>query len=270
MVSSIALVLLSTALAFGGWCDEEKNPIEGEEAWKDATYYFDGSEKATGWQYLEVMDDGAACDYWFYFGNNGKKAFADDGDLKDRAIDGRHYAFDSDGRMLSGWQYVGDAEDDDSDIALWRWYYTEEYGKDYGARKDYGWVWDVPSEAVDESGYNDELSHWYYLKSGGKPVHGRFETIKNKKYCFDFSGQMVGGIRWIEFDENGEIMSISQDLLDASDLLNEYINYDTTGMGKTGLYYFGQKEDSASYGAMKGGKQTVTIDGEKKRIEFKK
>ena len=92
------------------------------DAFKDGDYYFGGSDDGAmtvGWIQLDVTyEEATQDDYkfigaafnddedqsrWFYFKSNGKKVVADDGETKDKTINGRKYAFDDKGAMIAEW-----------------------------------------------------------------------------------------------------------------------------------------------------------------------
>lgn len=136
----------------------------------DDTYYVnsDGVRVKNSWEWIETENDlaneqeGA----WRYFGPNGK--VYQDGIYE---IDGYKYHF-SETRMSTGWvQY----EDD---------YY---YFKEDGTMKT-GWEW-LENNKEEES--EDYEEYWFYFTSKGKLVTSEEKTIDNVKYCFDSEGRLL-------------------------------------------------------------------------------
>ena len=292
------------------------------DAVKEGDYYFGSSDDGamtTGWLQLDITYDEATNDYeiapvfnededqtrWFYFGSNGKKVKADDGDLeKEKTINGRRYAFDEYGAMIAEWSLdvdeindrfatasansalgnTGDAYYDLDD------YYAEgigthstasanavsaKYAQEWryfqdvenGARVSRGWFKVVPAEYLNLDKYDDDEASWYYADGSGKLYAGEFKTINGKKYAFRDDGRMINGLKFID-DNDGSLGVVADD--------DETYNFDTEDdfdehsieLEKLGYkcYYFGDAED----GAMKTGKTTINIDGENFNFYFEK
>ena len=108
-----------------GWVSSdnaERIDNTDDDAFKDGVYYFGGEDDGamtTGWLLIDVSYDEATNDdykytaptfnddddqtRWFYFKSNGKKLYADNGErTKDKTINGKKYAFDEYGAMVSG------------------------------------------------------------------------------------------------------------------------------------------------------------------------
>lgn len=166
-------------------------------AWVDDLYYVgaDGAMVANSWLKMNAAGDGKDVG-WYYLTNSGK--LKTDGW---ETINGREYAFDSDGKMRTGWYF------DDDDI-----YYLG--GPDDGAMKT-GWrclTYDVEDRPDDgdvseQVSAADDDSRWFYFQTNGKAVHGdsgeyKRETIDGKKYYFDEYGVMASG--WIAADDEAE------------------------------------------------------------------
>lgn len=183
-------------------------------SWVDDEYYVDNNgimvtdkwmklpKKTTGWD----VDNTTV---WYYFGSSGKAVT--DGWSK---ISGKHYFFDSDGVMQTGWV------DDDT-------YYLG----DDGAMRT-GWMY-LQDPSDDDSFDNnsapfgdDEDKHWYYFQSSGKkyvPNTGNADyklyKIDGVYYCFGENGAMQTG--WVNmgdkedgnfenyryFGENGKVQT---------------------------------------------------------------
>ena len=308
-----------------GWVNKdtaERIDNTDGDAFKEGDYYFGGSDDGamtTGWLQLDITYDEATNDYevapvfnededqtrWFYFGSNGKKVKADDGDLeKEKTINGRRYAFDEYGAMIAEWSLdidevnnrfatasansaLGQTGDDYYDLDD---YYAEgigthstasknsvtaKYAQEWryfqdvenGARVSRGWFKVVPAEYLNLEKYDDDEASWYYADGSGKLYAGEFKTINGKKYAFRDDGRMINGLKFID-DNDGSLGVVADD--------DETYNFDTEDdfdehsieLEKLGYkcYYFGDAED----GAMKTGKTTINIDGENFNFYFEK
>ena len=308
-----------------GWVNKdtaERIDDTDGDAFKEGDYYFGSSDDGamtTGWLQLDITYDEATNDYeiapvfnededqtrWFYFGSNGKKVKADDGDLeKEKTINGRRYAFDEYGAMIAEWSLDVDEINDRFDTASANSalgntgdayydlddYYAEgigthstasanavsaKYAQEWryfqdvenGARVSRGWFKVVPAEYLNLDKYDDDEASWYYADGSGKLYAGEFKTINGKKYAFRDDGRMINGLKFID-DNDGSLGVVADD--------DETYNFDTEDdfdehsieLEKLGYkcYYFGDAED----GAMKTGKTTINIDGENFNFYFEK
>ena len=131
----------------------------------------------------------------------------------------------------------------------------------------------MPDSYLSRDDYDDDENNWYYSDKDGKLVASEIKTINGKKYAFDAYGVMKDGLVAIKFVGNSttDIADVAGD-----DDLAAY-NFDTedefkenvSGLYKDAeykLYYFGGGDD----GAMKTGKQNVTIDGDSFQFLFNK
>ncbi len=169
--------------------------------WVDSDYYVgeDGAMLVNQWVKTlededEVSDPDDSGEHWYYFGSKGKKV----ADQK-KNIGGKTYHFDSDGKMLSGWQT---AKDDDSVI-----YYLG--GEDEGWEVKNQWRWLEKPGLIDEDGdgitgknvfstdgcdNEDDCDDegWYWFDANGKLYHKPSEkTINGRKFVFNAHGQML-------------------------------------------------------------------------------
>ena len=233
---------------------------------------------------------------WFYFLSNGKKVKAENGDdQKERTINGRRYAFDENGAMVAEWSLdVDDPSDptatanntygqDVADLTTstnaasksavrtqiakythqWRYFSDVEDG----ARITRGWFKVVPAEYLDENVYDDDEENWYYADGSGKLYAGEFKTINGKKFAFRNDGRCVFGLKFIKKDEGTGEKSLDVRAdddgtwpFDEEDLFDENApKYEKDGYH---AYYFGPTGDASTDGAMRTGRQTVSIGGE--------
>ena len=272
-----------------GWIDTDGQRVTGDDDWREGVYYCgdenDGAQKVGEWAYLDIIDnnwdeidtglssnnlfDDEDQTRYFYFKTNGKKMT----DEKGKTINGRKYSFDEYGRMNAEWvnwdatpstasagsatyttgfRYYGDPED--------------------GARVTKGWFQVVPDSYLSPDDYEDDENNWYYSDKDGKLVASEIKTINGKKYAFDSFGVMKSGLKAIKFVGNSttEIDEIKGDdginnmHFDTEDNFKDNVS-NLYGAGYK-LYYFGSGDD----GAMKTGKQTVSLDGEDYSFLFNK
>lgn len=165
-----------------GWVDEG-----------DYTYYFkeDGS-MATGWKWLlENSDDEDSWgEHWYYFSNGGKLTKS-----TVKEISGVDYAFDGEGRMLTGWVDVdGFTSSSMENLNETNINELKYFDGETGAAAE-GWLQlDSPS---------DHESHTYYFRDGRAYSTANKTTVLNgygiakiedDYYCFDENGHMVTGL----------------------------------------------------------------------------
>lgn len=148
---------------------------------------------------------------YMYIGSNGQavhKSYSSDSAFLTRVIDGKTYAFDENGRMLTGWvSEDGEMLDSDSyDPFVDAAYYFGEYND--GAMLTNCWFafdnyYDAESN-VDNIDYDNYEQFWVYFGSNGKKVAASDDeettekTINGQKYIFDQNGIMLS--EWILAD----------------------------------------------------------------------
>ena len=268
------------------------------DAFKDGDYYFgsaDDGAMTVGWLQMDITYEEATADYeiapvfnddedqtrWFYFKSNGKKVKAEDGDVqKSRTINGRKYEFDEYGAMTAEWSLdvksasKNDVSEDystssDNNVSAkyaqqWRYFNSVEDG----SRVSKGWFKVVSAEYLNYDKYNDDEEAWYYADGSGNLYAGEFKTIKGKKYGFRDDGRMIDGLKFIK--DEGDSLSVKADDNDEAefgpfdtedDFLKNAPKYEVQGYK---CYYFGDGDD----GAMKTGKTTIEIDGDKFTFNF--
>ncbi len=178
------------------------------------------------------------------------------------------YWLNEDGEMATD-QLI---EDDDN------YYYVNENG----VMVQNGWR-SVENEDYDGDDEDEPMNYWYYFGANGKAYksstssnNASFKTINGKKYVFDGYGKMQTGLRAIKL-ETGSSTKIADDgVKDDDDLASLNMNFDTEDAFKENvsrlydegwrLYYMGGSND----GAVKTGKQTITIDGDSFTFLFNK
>ncbi len=169
----------------------------------DDTYYVDSNGVMVRNTWVKVVneeqdEDEDPAEYnYYYMQSNGKAYKAGDGDTtKFKTIDGKRYAFDSDGKMLYGWVDANGARITDED----GWAENDKTSGQYylgswddGAMKT-GWQ----KIYVHDTEEDEDMEHWFYFKSNGKMEYNNDDTktvkekkINSKKYGFDHRGVMV-------------------------------------------------------------------------------
>lgn len=210
------------------------------------TYYFkENGSRATGWQWLTEDDEDSWEEHWYYFTSGGKLTTKT---LKE--ISGIDYAFDSEGRMLTGWvdinNFTSSSLDNLNETNIDNLRYFDENGAAIN-----GWI-NLDSPA-------DNESHYYYFKDGrayslanrtsairGASDYG-FAKIDGEYYCFDENGYMVTGIVEAEagpmyFDvdtgkmRTGRVTVYTDDYYGESFYFRESGAIGTRGIGVTGAY----------------------------------
>ena len=273
-----------------GWIDESGERITDDEGWVDGMYYCgtaDDGAQVTGWAQLHVVDDQVETrfdrtldeeeqDYWFYFNTNGKKVKAENGDkYETKTINGHKYAFDEDGVMAFEWNdgfATEDSTDPTATVADWQYYNDRTAGN-----RAKGWFYEVPSENLHESEYDDGAAHWYYAKNDGTLYTNVIKTINGKKYAFNGYGEMLSGLQAIKTDDNGKILWSQK--IDEESEIDAYVDVNASKYDQLkqaidemknahdyDIYYFGSGDD----GAMKLNSQNIDIDGEVYNFYFVK
>ena len=274
-----------------GWVEEGERQTD-DESWKTADYYF-GDENdgamSIGWRQINITDTeyedaqpgdeywDEEQDRWFYFQTSGKKVVANDNELKTKTINGKKYGFDDTGRMVSSWYSSEVAtgatlatDATPSQVGEWSSSFMYFSDPEDGARYTKGWFKVVPGYYLEQDEYEDGSDYWYYADGDGELYANTIETIKGKKYAFNENGRMIDGLVFLRMDGSKNILEVidDEDNYDTADNFDAYVAGDAAEEIAGGVirsYYFGDADD----GAMKTGKQTVEIDGEKYSFKFK-
>lgn len=241
-----------------GWVNEDGERVTGDDAWKDGTYYCgessDGARVTNSWKLLEVVDDENEKDsfdntYWFYFGSNGKK-------IKDttKTINGRKYRFNESGAAESEWYELGSASTSTASPSSSTLYYN--LPEQCWLAK--GWFKTIPSEELDQEGYEEGKEYWFYATGDGKLVKSQLKTIDGHRYAFNEKGEMLHGLYKLTFDSSKNLETY-EEIESESDFPNAEEDCE--------VYYFG---NSPKEGVMATGKTTIKIDGESYTYHFRK
>ena len=228
-----------------GWITEAGENLSDESDWASALYYGDGegdgSLVTNAWVYISVKDDDNDDDneptYHFYFGSNGKKVKA-----TDKTIGNVKYTFDDRGVAQDSW--VKDSK------GAYKYYGDEDEPKLHT-----GWFQAVPSKDLNSEDHESGTTHWYYANSKGEIYRNDCKTIDGKSYLFNSAGEMVTGLRILEYVD-GKYSSYTGEV-DSVDTVKS-MNSSTEK-----LVYFGDN------GAAKTGITTVSLDGSNYTFNFK-
>lgn len=190
-----------------GWFGEDgKTFAEDEEnPFANAVYYAGGDNDGvlrTGWLtyydgYSDQGDFSAAVDYtnlYFYFNpssckKTGWNSSDQEGEFVTKKINGRTYAFNNEGVMISQWDVYEDGRWDNLDGKVV--YFS---GEDDGHQVKKGWVYAVPSGSIDSSKHDDDEEVYMYFLSSGDSVRDQFKKINGKWYAFNEKGIMKTGL----------------------------------------------------------------------------
>ena len=181
----------------------------------DNYYYVDvnGVMVTNQWVAIENEDagnDNEPDEWWYYFQANGKALKGpDDNKVSLKTVNGKKYAFTSEGKMLYGWVDADDATVINDDDDAWQRgdYY---FGDQNDGAMTVGWkLIDITDDnaTADTDGNNwiqtafnddEDQSRWFWFKSNGKKQTSasgelslKSKTINGKKYGFDEYGRMV-------------------------------------------------------------------------------
>ena len=277
-----------------GWINEEGDRETDEDTnWQTGVYYAgdedDGALRTNEWALISIKDDGADSaqpgddfwdedqERWFWFKASGKKQTSDSDDddaIKVKKINGKKYGFDKDGRMVASWYSdwgvasVTNASVSQSERSESFMYFSSP---EDGARYAKGWFKVVPGYYLNEDNYNDDADKWFYADSNGNLTVSQIKKIKGKRYAFDQYGRMISGLVFLQMNNDTEIASKYADddktwPYDTEDGFDDFTKHYRPGIleGTIRSYYFGGSDD----GAMKTGKQTISIDGENITFKF--
>lgn len=236
-----------------GWVNEDAERLTEEDAWKEGVYYLgesgDGKMRKNEWVRLEVEDEENEDDdfdgtYWFYFNSNGKK-------LSDttKKINGKNYRFEENGNATFNW-YLKASDSTASESNLY-------YNHPDQCWRAQGWFQSVPSADIDAEAYDNGDEYWFYAQSDGELVTSQIKKINGYYYGFNEKGEMLDGLYKLSVDGN-EIISC-EEIESESDIPDADEAWE--------VFYFG---GNTKEGALKTGKTTIDIDGEKYTYNFKK
>ncbi len=210
---------------------------------EDNYYYVDenGAMVSNTWVQVENEDaDGEdePAYVWYYFQANGKAYKAGTSGTSFKPINGKKYAFDSEGQMLYGW--IDDQSNRVTGDDAWQngTYYCGD--ENDGAQRT---SWDQ-IHVIDVTEDEEDQDYWFYFGSNGKKVKAEAndndratKTINGQKYVFDSNGKMLSG--WV----NG--MSTTSVIASPDAVAAPYRNFsaETAGNMKKGWFQAVPDED---------------------------
>ena len=245
----------------------------------DNYYYVDvnGVMVTNQWVAIENEDagnDNEPDEWWYYFQANGKALKGpEDNKVSLKTVNGKKYAFTSEGKMLYGWVDADDAAIINDDDDAWQRgdYY---FGDQNDGAMTVGWrliditdenaTTETPGNNWIQTAYNDDedQSRWFWFKSNGKKqtssesgeLELKAKTINGKKYGFDEYGRMVA--EWVvDIDEaNANYKAKNVDILDENGVkIGTKTTSDLSGMTanegesqwSSAWMYFNSVEDGA-------------------------
>ena len=199
------------------WLDDNGEMAVDQLIEDDDDYYYvneAGAMVSNQWVAIENEDAGEEDEpdyYWYYFQANGKaykrSDNADDDVLGAKTINGKKYAFDTEGRMLYGWVSGGERETGDD-----AWMEADYYfGDENDGAMAQGWT---QISIIDENSaedlqpgdefWDEDQDRWFYFLTSGKKVRPSDEDIEEndqaiktrpidgRRYGFDQYGRMIG------------------------------------------------------------------------------
>lgn len=249
-------------------------------------YYYVNSSGAmvtNEWRFLENpswQGGDRPDDYsWYYFTGTGK-AYATTADRVEIAeIGGKKYAFDSYGRMMTGWiteagDYVEESEWSNG------MYYADGDGD--GSVVTNAWVYMTVRD--DDNEDDQEPTYHFYFGSNGKKTVSTDKTIGDRKYYFDDRG--VSAYDWHQDDNSnwkyygssedpylhtGWFQAVPDEAMDSdgySDGTENWYYADSKGVITTGAFKSvgGSTYGFDSTGALLTGLKVITLGDDSKTI----
>ena len=151
--------------------------------------YLDNPE----WQGDDLVGEGS----WYYFGSNGRAVRTTGDRVKIEEIGGKKYAFDTYGRMMTGWiSESGEAVNEDN------WEEGLYYANPEGSGELLINAWTSMSVTDEDNEDDTSPTYYFYLTSSGKKSTDTEKTIGDKKYLFDSRGVALYG--WHRDDDEAQ------------------------------------------------------------------
>ena len=152
---------------------------------------------------VENQEDYVPDNYWYYFQASGKAMKAGSGSIKKTTIDGKKYAFNEHGQMLTGWVDASgktiNADDETNPFATALYY----AGGDNDGVLRSGWVTyydgydgdgtEAESEYTNLYFYFNTSNNKMYGKDSEGNAHAETKKINGKTYAFTGEGVMLSG-----------------------------------------------------------------------------
>ena len=169
------------------------------EDYNSNAYYFgqNGAMVTNTWvavesSRVENQEDYVPDNYWYYFQASGKAMKGSSGSPKKTTIDGKKYAFNEYGQMLTGW-ITSDgkvvAEDEENPFKSAEYY----AGGDNDGVLRAGWLTYYDGWDGDEYQSDYTNLYFYFNTSNNKKENTKTKKINGRTYAFDDSGVMNSG-----------------------------------------------------------------------------
>ena len=276
-----------------GWVDATSlDRVSDDDAWKTCDYYFggedDGAMVVNDWALISIIDDEAdnedaqpGDDFWdeeqdryFFFKASGKKQTQHNG----KTINGKKYGFDDYGRMVASWYSADLASKSVTPASMGTATYSQTFmyfsSPEDGARYTKSWFKVVPGYYLYTDKYEEDADYWYYADGDGNLYANTIVRYKGKKYAFDEYGRMISGLALLQM-EPGSTTDIAKKYNNDSTVYpyetEDDFNTTVAKLRESGdlnddfaFYYFGSSDD----GAMKTGRQTISLDGDAFTFKF--
>ena len=193
------------------WLDDNGEMAVDQLIEDDDDYYYvneAGAMVSNQWVAIENEDAGEDDEpdyYWYYFQANGKAYKRSENattSISAKTINGKKYAFDTEGRMLYGWV---DSENPGERVTGDDAWVTGDYyfGDENDGAMSLGWrqisIIDEDYEEAQpgDEYWDEEQDRWFYFQTSGKKVKAdddeelKTKTINGQKYGFIKDGRMV-------------------------------------------------------------------------------
>lgn len=248
-----------------GWIDQDGHSLDPADNPLISGVYFAGDDGAlisSRWfeydpEHLEDTDDLSSditgrsySDYgklWLYFDKDYMRVKSNNGQVKEKTIDGSTYGFDENGIMLSWWNQVASVSNADKSNPTSdkppQFYAGYNGGK---LMKDQ-WLWMYPSADLSSKDNQDEEYSWWRTDDNGKVMQDKITQIDGRSYAFDGLGRMQTG--FVLFD--GKKTFVAQYDPDAWSA-DDYKAGKPYGIDRSDLYFF--SPDELNDGSMQTGK----------------
>ena len=193
------------------WLDDNGEMAIDQLVEDDDDYYYvneAGAMVSNQWVAIENEDAGEDDEpdyYWYYFQANGKAYKRSENattSISAKTINGKKYAFDTEGRMLYGWvdsENPGERVTGDDAWIAGDYY----FGDENDGAMSLGWrqisIIDEDYEGAQpgDEYWDEEQDRWFYFQTSGKKVKAdddeelKTKTINGQKYGFIEDGRMV-------------------------------------------------------------------------------
>ena len=253
-----------------GWISEQGERYDEYNTEVDPfvdNLYYGGDETdgvlRSGW--FEFIEGSITDDYyqkstlWFYFNKNNNKKVYNDSNEKylTKKINGKTYAFDQNGVMLTGW----DADPEN------KFFHDEDTKvQNLGELLRKEWVYTVPSEEINERDFSEDTYRWFYSLGNGDIAKNCMRKINSFYFAFNKTGIMRAGVVLFDKSSKEYVDSIDIENTDGSDYIvsRQYMSVEDEEFrifddSKHVLHYFEKDETKKDYGVKKVGKQEVNF-----------